>query len=70
MVSEYVLCCHGNKYYALIDASTTCTCILKKKKTPSKHTTNNKKQSIWHHGTSCLEFETDRARVPLNLSQP
>jgi hypothetical protein len=32
MVSEYVLCCHGNKYYALIDVSTTCTCISKKKK--------------------------------------
>ena len=43
---------------------------FEEEKTPSKHTTNNKKQSIWHHGTSCLEFETDRARVPLNLSQP
>ena len=43
---------------------------FEEKKTPSKHTTNNKNQSIWHHGASCLEFETDRARVPLNLSQP
>ena len=37
---------------------------FEEKKTPSKHTTNNKNQSIWHHGASCLEFETDRARVP------